>query len=150
MSSPSDHHRWIRHTVAQIKLEIPAGWEATHLDDKTATVASPDGVSVELRFFSQGTPEAAHDEKILTKELEKLATEIRFTRQPAKFQQHGLDGFGAGGVGRKAQVAIAWSVVALGNHHGRGVVALVFGAQIPWIAQAKAIAGLMESIQPLK
>jgi hypothetical protein len=142
------NYNWVKHEAARLKFEVPGDWVTTQHDEKTIKVRSPDGVSVEFRFFTTGSAEAMRDEKFLTKELESMVKDVKFTNPPTKFHQHGLAGFGAGGSGHLEETPIAWFSIAIGDQHGHGVVAFGFGPQRPWMVQVKAIERLMASVQP--
>lgn len=148
MTQESEGYRWETDPDKRVKFEIPAIW-TTRNGEKKKLVASPDGVTIEFRYFDQGAGEALHDEKLLTKELEGMMKDIKITNGPTKFTQHGLAGFGAGGTGQREDGSgVCWSLWTLGDQHGHGVLALGVGLEANWVVQVKSIVRTMNSIQP--
>jgi hypothetical protein len=145
--SEGPEYRWVSNDATGLKLEMPAAWTMSHIDDKTSKITSPDGIFVELRYFTMGRDEAFADEKFLTKQLQGMVKDLSFTGTPMKFMQHGLYGFGARGTGHMAEAQIHWFSVALGDQRGHGVVALGYGPQIPWMTQQQTIIRMMGSVQ---
>ncbi len=148
MTEPAQTYRWESHAEARVKFEVPNDW-ATQEGEKSKTVTSPDGVTIEFRYFSLGAVEALHDEKLLTKELEGMAKDIKITNGPSKFSRHGLAGFGAGGTGQRDGGAILWLLQAVGDRRGHGMIACGFAAQASWVAALPNIQHIIGSMQPM-
>jgi hypothetical protein len=140
--------RWEAHPEGHVKFEVPTSWTKRE-GDSAMLVTSPDGVSIEFRYFNLGAVEALHDEKVLTKELEGKAQDIKITNGPNKFTQHGLAGFGVGGTGQQQGRPICWALCTLGDRQGHGVLALGFGPEAQWVAQLQSFLRTVGSIQPL-
>ncbi len=145
-----DRARWESHAESRVRFLVPPTWTTTKVDDRTIRITSPVDVAIEFRYFTGGAPEALHDEELIAEELKGLATDLVIHNKPTKFNQHGLAGFGFGGVGKRGDKAIAWFSVTVGDQHGHGVLAFGFGEVEQFKAEHPTIVQIMQSIQPLQ
>jgi hypothetical protein len=140
--------RWESHPEGRVKFQVPADWTTTQIDDKAMKLIGPEGVSIEFHYFNQGA-EAIQDEKLIIEKLHALVSNPKITNPGTTFEQHGLTGFGIGGVGDHDGQPIAWFSITVGDKHGHGVLTCGLGNVPNFKNQYKTIVEIMGSIQPI-
>jgi predicted Zn-dependent protease len=144
--APPAMAQWQTHRGANVRFDVPDGWQM-RTNANVMVIAPPQG-GVAVEFVALTNPaEVAQAEQAVALAVRRQFQQVQVTRPARPIVQNGLRGVGARGLGLRNGQVMDWFAVALGAQ-GRGIVAIGFARQGQLDANMGTIMHTLNSIQP--